>query len=204
MQASGNAIAYRFNDGLYLNLTERCPTDCAFCLKKPSGRRFRGVGLGLSAEPEVETLWSEVQRSAGQVSELVFCGFGEPTYRMPEVFDLCGRMRRDFPSIRRRLNTIGLGSMIWGRDLPAMLRPALDAVSVSLNTALPAQWRRMHRPNSAFEQDGFWEVLEFIRGCSKAGLETTVTAVELPGVELEAVSKLARRLGAGFRARPRL
>jgi hypothetical protein len=37
-----------------------------------------------------------------------------------------------------------------------------------------------------------------------AGLDTRVTAVRLPGVDLEAVAALAGRLGAGFAARPRL
>jgi len=43
-----------------------------------------------------------------------------------------------------------------------------------------------------------------VRGCAAAGLDTTVTAVKLPGVDLAAVRRLAASLGAGFRMRPAL
>jgi TatD DNase family protein len=94
--------------------------------------------------------------------------------------------------------------LIWGRDITPQLKRCVDAVSISLNTADPIQWRRLHVPQAAYAETGFDAALKFIEDCSRAGLDTTVTAVRLPGVNIAAVERLARTLGARFRLRPRL
>ena len=99
---------------------------------------------------------------------------------------------------------VALGNLIWGRDIVADLKGSLDAVAVSLNTTDPQDWIRLHAPSKKFENKGFASVLMFIKGCVKAGLKTTVTAVELPGTDMPAVRRLAAGLGASFRARPAL
>lgn len=197
-------IAYTFQDGLYLNLTDRCPTDCTFCMKGPAARGFRGADLTLSSEPTLDQAWSAVLASAAQAPfrELVFCGYGESTYRLADMLELSRRARTAFPDARLRLNTVGLGSRIHGRDIVPELKGALDAVCVSLNTADPGQWLKLLRPRPEFQEGGFESVLGFVRACAASGLDTTVTAVELPTVDLAAVAALARTLGASFRPRP--
>jgi TatD DNase family protein len=111
---------------------------------------------------------------------------------------------RRHPGLRRRLNTVGLGNLIWERDITPQLKLCVDAVSISLNTADPAEWRRLHAPREAYAEQGFAAAQRFVQDCVRAGLETTVTAVRLPGVDLAAVERLARSLGAGFRLRPPL
>ena len=103
-----------------------------------------------------------------------------------------------------RLNTVGLGNLINGRDVVPELAQVIDAVSVSVNTADPAEWIKLHRPRPAYRAGGFAAVLSFVSGCVAAHLRTRVTAVERPGADLDAVAALARRLGAGFLARPAL
>lgn len=200
-------IVYPYRGGLYLNLTNRCPTACRFCVKRAWRWRYRGSDLRLGdLEPTASEAWDAVLRSAreGEFKEVVYCGYGECAYRLPAMTVLGRKLRRHFPRLRLRLNTIGLGSLIWGRDIIPELRRCLDAVSVSLNTADPEQWLRLHAPLKPYRERGFSSVIEFIRGCARAGLETTVTAIDQPGVDLEAVRKLARELGAGFRPRPLL
>jgi len=77
----------------------------------------------------------------------------------------------------------------------------VDAVSVSLNTADPEQWLWLHRSMPAYRAGGFAGVLHFIRRCADLLPETAVTAVSLPGVNLEACRKLADSLGVRFRIR---
>jgi TatD family-associated radical SAM protein len=200
------SVAYRFGEGVYLNLTNRCPTRCVFCAKKALGYRFHGSDLALSrGEPAVETVWSELLResSRGPFSEIVFCGFGEPTYRLAVLMEICRRARRVFPNAARRLNTIGLGSVIQGRDITGDLASVLDAVRVSLNTADEIQWRLLHGPLPEFE-GSYPAVLAFIAACVKRKLKTTVTAIELREAELGKVEALAASLGAGFLPRPRI
>ncbi len=199
-------IAYPFGRSLYLNLTQRCPTGCAFCFKTSSHRRFHGHDLSLDAEPTTEQAWQAVLGRPAQerYQEVVFCGYGESTYRLEAMLELGARLRLRFPASPRRLNTVGLGSVIWGRDIAPELAAGLDLVCVSLNTADPEQWRRLHRPVAELGPAGHADVVSFIESCVRSGLRTTVTAVELPGVDLPAVRSLAARLGAAFRPRPLL
>lgn len=195
---------YAFGENLYLNLTMLCPTECTFCVKGPGGRNFRGVNLTLERPPEIEEIWKALLEKTALRSyeEFVFCGYGESTYRLDAMGELGRRIKRRFLRSRRRLNTVGLGSAIWGRDIVPELAKAIDAVSVSLNTANPAQWLKLHRPKPEFRQNGFSSVIDFARRCVAAGLDTTITAVELPGVDLKAVGLLSAELGAAFRPRP--
>lgn len=202
-----NPAVYPYGENLYLNLTSLCPTECVFCIKYPTGRRFHGSDLSLEREPEVDELWSGIlERTARRLyGEFVFCGYGESTYRLDAVLELSFRLKRCYPRSTRRLNTIGLGSAVWDRDIvPELAAGGLTSVSVSLNTADPDQWLRLHRPRPEMREKGFESVLDFVRSCVLSDLTTTVTAVELPGVDLPAVRRLAASLGADFRARPLL
>lgn len=204
---TAGVAAYRFRHALYVNLTNECPTACAFCIKRTWKWEFHGVDLKLRGnEPTVDTAWRQIEnmRKDRAFKELVFCGYGESTLRLPAMAGLGLRMRRDLPDVRTRLNTVGLGNLVWGHDIAPELRRFLDEVHVSLNTADAAQWLELHQPKPEYRQDGFKSVQDFIRACVKAGLCTVVTAVEQPGVDLEAVEALAGKLGAGFRLRPAL
>jgi TatD family-associated radical SAM protein len=198
---------YSEGENLYLNLTSLCPTECVFCVKEPAGRRFHGNDLTLDREPELEEVWSAVlDRTAKRpFDEFVFCGYGESTYRIDVVLELTRRLKRCYPRSKRRLNTVGLGNTIWERNIaPELAATGLTSVSVSLNTADPEQWLKLHRPRLEMREKSFESVLAFIRACLSANIETTVTAVELPGVDLGAVQRLAAALGAAYRARPML
>lgn len=200
-------IAYPFKKGIYLNITNRCPTACSFCIKRILKWRFERWNFRLNAgEPPVAKIVAEfatvARRKSSTLSEVVFCGYGESTYRLPEMLEICRAVRAFYPGARLRLNTVGLGNLIWGRDITPELKGALDAVAISLNTADPEKWLEIHSPLRRFRSRGFASVLGFIRGCVDAGLDTTVTAVKLPGADLPAVRRLALSLGAKFRPRP--
>jgi len=200
---SGDVSFYEHGEGLYVNLTNRCPVACRFCAKQAWGWSFEGRDLLLKTEAPFEELRAGLRkRLLGSRSprELIFCG----TYRLEEMGQLsreAAALREDLPI---RLNTIGLGDLIWGRDIVPELALFLDAVSVSLNTADPAQWLEMHRPAPAFRKSGFEVSRRFVARCVAAGLRTRVTAVELPGVDLESLRSYARSIGAEFLARPPL
>jgi TatD family-associated radical SAM protein len=198
---------YDHDGALYVNLTNRCPVACRFCAKQDWDWSFKGRDLLLKTEAPLEELRSGLRghlTAALRWSELVFCGFGESTYRLEEMSRLSRDTKELRPELPIRLNTIGLGNLIWGRDIVPELASFLDSVSVSLNTADPEQWVELHRPSPAFRTRGFADSRLFAEHCVAAGLRTRVTAVELPGVDLEAVGAYARRIGAEFFARPQL
>jgi len=200
-------IAYPFKTGIYLNVTNRCPTACRFCIKRVLKWRFERWNFRLSGgEPTVAQILAACAEVAGRrpFSEIVFCGYGESTYRLPDLPELCGALRRRYPGASLRLNTVGLGSLIWRRDITPELARLIDEAAVSLNTADPEQWKSLLAPLKPFREKGFAAAQDFVRGCVAAGLKTTVSAVRLPGVDMPAVRRLAATLGASFRARPAL
>ena len=198
---------YEHDGGLYMNLTNRCPVACHFCAKQAWDWSFRGNNLLLKSEVPLAELRASLRghlRASPLWREVVFCGYGESTYRLAEMRRL-GRDVIDFrPKVNVRLNTIGLGDLIWGRDIVPELALFLDSVSVSLNTVDPEQWLDLHRPAPAFRAQGFAAARLFAERCVAAGLRTRVTAVQLPGVDIQAVHAYARRIGAEFLARPQL
>lgn len=199
---------YEHQDSLYLNITNRCPVACSFCIKKDWGYSFHGQDLKLGAvEPPIGELLAgldERLKTPGVYREVVFCGFGEPTMRMDAMNSVGLHIRLHHPEQKMRLNTVGLGSLVNGRDIVPELAMFLDAVSVSLNTADPVQWEALHRPQDAYKGRGFAAALMFAQRCVEAGLKTRVTAVAQPGVDLAAVRDLARSIGAEFHERPTL
>lgn len=199
---------YEHEDSLYLNITNRCPVACSFCVKSEWGYSFHGQDLKLGAqEPSAADLCARLDarlKDRPPYREIVFCGFGEPTMRADVLNEVGRHLRRNWPDLRLRLNTVGLGNMINGRDIVPDLAVWLDAVSISLNTADPVQWEALHRPQAAYKGRGFAAVLLFAQRCVECGIETRVTAVDQPGVDLKAVGDAARAVGAAFHARPAL
>lgn len=207
MPSDAPTIAYPFKKGLYLNITNRCPTACRFCIKRMLKWRFERWNFRLSGgEPSVAEILAAAEAAMDKkdFTEAVFCGYGECTYRLSDMLEVCRRLRVLRQGLRLRLNTVGLGSLICGRDIVGELKGGLDAVAVSLNTADPKEWLRIHAPREPFRSRGFESALEFVRGCVRAGLATSATAVRLPGADMDAVRALAASLGASFRPRPAL
>lgn len=209
MTTSKPTIVYRYHDGLYVNLTNRCSTACAFCVKHSWKMDYRGSDLDLrGAEPSPEEVirlaaaaWAEAP-----FKELVFCGFGEPTMRLDALL-ACARLLREGRAapvpkdLRVRLNTNGLANAVWGRDVVPELLGLVDSVHVSLNTSDPAQWAELMRPGEKWAANGFEKVMEFIRGAAKTLPETFATAVDSGAVDLARFKALADELGAKPRIR---
>jgi TatD DNase family protein len=194
---------YPYQNNLYINLTSRCPTACRFCVKFTWEYQYRGRNLKLPADPSVDEILAAAGTDLSGYGEMVFCGYGESTYRLKEMEELA-RAFRARGARRIRLNTVGYGNLIHGRSIGADLARFLDVVSVSLNTADPEQHEALHRPLPEFKGKGFAGVVDFIRDCVGKAPEVVVTAVESPEVDTTAVRCLAESLGASFRLRPLL
>ncbi|MHC4711961.1 MAG: YchF/TatD family DNA exonuclease [Planctomycetota bacterium] len=190
------AIAYPMRGNLYLNITNRCPNSCPWCVRFLSPF-LNGHNLALEREPSFD----EIIEAVGDVSpyrEIVFCGYGEPTMRLDIVEKVGAHLRKS--GARVRLDTNGQGSLTAGRDIVPGLSRAVDAVSVSLNTASPEQYAELCRPSAGAPAHA--AVIDFIKAARAAISDVTVTAVAVPGVDIEAVRALAAQLGVAFRLRP--
>lgn len=192
-----DTYAYMFGENLYINLTNRCCNDCTFCLRNDGD----GVGednLWLSKEPKAHEVIAAVARFApSSYRDVVFCGYGEPTYAldvMREVADYVHGIGK-----KTRLNTNGLGNVIQGKDIVPQLKGKIDTVSVSLNECSAEKYDAVCRPNF----DGAYDALKiFVRDCVAAGIDTVVSVVDVIGAEdIEICRKTAAELGAKFRVR---
>jgi TatD family-associated radical SAM protein len=212
MEIAKPSVVYRHKAGLYVNLTNRCPTACVFCIKSKWKMAYRGSNLDLGgAEPDAETITSLIKAewTLAPFEELVFCGYGEPTMRLDALLAVAGAVKSGAlapvpAGLRVRLNTNGLGGLVNGMDIVPRLKGLVDAVHVSLNTAEPSQWLAMMRPRPEYAQEAFNSALEFVRGASRVIPETVVTAIKNNGIDLEKFSALAGELGAKPCIRARL
>jgi TatD family-associated radical SAM protein len=131
--------------------------------------------------------------------EVVFCGFGEPLVRLDCVLEVAGWLGRFWGGVVR-VNSNGHGYLLnKGRDVARELKEAgVHRVSVSLNAHDEDTYNEVCRPQF---QNAFEGVLEFVEKAKKASLETEVTAVRIPEVDVGRVKKMAERMGVRFRVR---
>ncbi len=197
------AISYVYKNALYINSTSRCPSACKFCIKFSWDYRYRGSNLKLPADPSIEEILASVPSDLTPFEEVVYCGYGESTYRLADLPALSHAFRKR-GAHRIRMNSIGLGNLIHGRDIAPELSPVVDAISISMNTMDPQRYLEMVRPLPEFRSRAFESAQEFCASCVKHIPDTTLTSIDAPEFDAPAVERFARKIGAQFRLRPYL
>lgn len=194
--ASGKVLSYPIGDRLYLNITDRCTLQCAFCPKYNGSHRVHDYDLTLDRRPETAEILAAIDNPAAY-REVVFCGFGEPTLRLKVLLQVAGEVRRR--GGRVRVNTDGLANRVHKRNVLPELAQCVDALSVSLNAQDASLYQRHCRPRLP---DSYAAVIDFLRLAPRYIGDVTATAIEgLEGVDIAACEELAKHLGVAFRAR---
>ena len=197
-------ITYQVKDSVYVNLTNRCPCSCTFCLRRNGSGVFGSDSLWLEREPTLEeTLESLAQWDYNRFREVVFCGYGEPTERLDVLLEAAGHLKRSDASLRVRVNTNGLSDLINGKPTAALFAGKVDCLSISLNTNDPAEYLALCRPR--FGADAYPSMLNFTKEAASAVPEVVMTVVGEPVTSLEKQARcreIAERLGARLRVRP--
>ncbi len=189
-------VAYKIRNSLYLNLTNRCTNACTFCAKRRD-YHVKGHLLRLPGEPTVAEVLALVGDPA-PYDEIVFCGFGEPLLRLEEVKEIARKMKERGAKVR--VNTDGLANLVHGRDVLPELSGLVDALSVSLNAPDAETYARIC-PNR-YGASSFAALLDFLREAPRHVPSVAATAVALPGLDTEAVRRLAESIpGVSFRPR---
>lgn len=200
-------IIYRFKHNLYVNLTNRCPNLCRFCIKSKWDMKFNEHNLNLqgnepTANQVLDAITDDVAKN-GFFKELVFCGYGESTLKLAEMVEICKSLKQQMAdgkihNFKIRLNTIGLGSLVANKDITQDLKGLIDEVNISLNTADPQQWIELVGPEKRYQEHGFEAVLDFIKQSTQTFDTTIVSGVDLPEVDKDKLKKLVESLGAKF------
>ncbi len=191
-----DTITYVINNKLYINLTNKCNLHCAFCQRERE-RNFmvKGYWVWTSRDPSVEEVIKELG-DPKRYEEVVFCGYGEPTLRFSTLKEIAKYVKEK--GGRVRVDTNGLMFTFLPKEKLKELKGLVDVWSVSLNAPDRETYNRVCRP---VQPDAFERVVEFIREAVKEGFEVVATAVDYPGVDMEKTERLAKSLGAKWRAR---
>ncbi len=189
-------VSYRIRNSVYLNITNRCTNACVFCAKR-TDYHVKGHYLRLPAEPSVAEILAAAGDPAG-ADEIVFCGFGEPFLRLEAVKAAARALKAR--GARIRVNTDDLANLVHERDILPEIEGLVDALSVSLNAPDAETYARIC-PNR-YGAAAFPALLDFLAKAPRYVPSVTATAVALPGLDHEAVRRLAESIpGVAFRLR---
>ena len=169
--------------GLYVNLTNRCNCDCVFCLRQKK-EMAADSSLWLEREPTLEQVVAALESVPWEfVSEVVFCGFGEPTLRLEELLGALKYIKKSHADIPTRLNTNGLGELAHGREIASDFAGLLDVASISLNASTAERYISLTR--AEYGIDAFEAMLTFAEHCRAYVPNVVMTIVDKVNSEEE-------------------
>lgn len=200
-------IIYPEYNGLYINLTNRCPCACTFCIRqKSNGAEFDNVdSLWLEREPSAREVIDAVKAESKlerfkDYREFVFCGYGEPTEALDVLLEVADFLKANYP-LPVRINTNGLADLINKKHVAPLLAGRIDALSISLNSSNPEIYEKTVRP--IFKEKAFPAMLAFAEEAKnyvpKVILSTVATTITKE--DEEECTRLCERLGVTHRIR---
>lgn len=195
-------ITYPVKNGIYVNMTNRCPCACTFCLRHNGAGVYGSEPLWLDREPTVEEVCKSIDTwNLLEHSEIVFCGYGEPTERLDDLLEVA-RYIKSKSNIKIRINTNGLADLIWKEKTAKKLKGLIDAVSISLNTANKEEYLKTVRPKFGIES--YDAMLAFAKDCTEYVPEVMMTVVDVvtSKEEQEECRRICDEIGATLRVRP--
>lgn len=192
-------ITYTHRDGLYVNMTNRCSNRCGFCVRS-HGDTIYG-NLWLDREPTLEEIWESISsHDLSNFSEIVFCGYGEPTERLSDMLELCRRIRKT-SNVKIRLNTNGQSDLINKRDTAPEFNGLFDVVSISLNSSDPNEYDKTCR--SIFGKDAHSALIKFAENVKPFVGKVVMSVVDTTISEDDKAecAKICEKIGVKFRVR---
>lgn len=195
-------ITYPVSKGIYVNITNRCPCDCIFCIRNHQDHVYKSDTLWLDREPTVQEICDSIDTwNLQEYEEVVFCGFGEPTERIYDLLEVAKYIKLK-SDIKIRINTNGLADLIWSESTASKLKGLIDSVSVSLNATNKEDYCDVVRPK--FGVESFDAMLKFTKDCTEYVPEVMMTVVDVVTTkeEQEICRKICESVGATFRVRP--
>jgi radical SAM enzyme (TIGR04100 family) len=192
-------ILYKVKNNLYVNLTNRCPCACTFCIRNEAAGVYGSDNLWLEREPTILETEAEFEKFApDSYDEVVFCGYGEPMERAEDVGTI-GRYVKEKFGKTVRLNTNGLGNLICGEPCEHLLEGAVDIVSISLNAPEKQSYNEITRPKW---DNAFDELLVFAQNVKQYVKTVMFTIVDVLSPEdTEKCKALALQCGVELRIR---
>lgn len=197
------AIVYSYGNSLYINLTNKCPNRCEFCIRNFTDNLGNADNLRLQKEPTVEEVISRLKEELCEkktnLDEIIFCGYGEPTERLQEIIEISKEIKK-FTEKPIRINTNGMSDLIHKKETAPLLEGVIDAVSVSLNAPNAEKYLNLCHP--AFGIESFDAILKWTKEIKKYIPDVRMSVVDVISKEdIQECRKIAEELGVKFRVR---
>ncbi len=195
-------ILYTVKNGLYINLTNRCPCACTFCLRQADDGVYGSEPLWLIREPDISEVIAELNKvDLNRFEEVVFCGYGEPTERLHDLLKIAEYIK-SVSNIPIRVNTNGLSDFINGYSTASMFVGKIDTLSISLNAVDEEKYLSVTR--SKFGIKSFDALKFFARSAVESGIDVVMTVVDVVTTPEEQAQarRICSELGARLRVRP--
>ena len=195
-------ITYPVHSGIYVNMTNRCPCACTFCLRHQGAGVYGSEPLWLDREPTVKEVCDNIDTwDLTKYNEIVFCGYGEPTERLYDLLEVAQYIKSK-SDIKIRINTNGLADLIWKESTAPKLKGLIDSVSISLNATNKDDYLKTVRPK--FGIDSYDAMLKFTKECVQYVPSVVMTVVDKVTTkeEQETCRKICESVGAVLRVRP--
>ncbi len=191
-------IIYTLEGGTYFNITNKCPCNCEFCIRSKGEAVGSAKRLWFDKEPDFDEIKKAVDSyDFSNVSEAVFCGYGEPTNALDNLIKTARYVKSIKPDIKLRLNTNGLSDLINNRPTAKEICKNIDIISVSLNETNSEKYDAI--THNRFPGKAFNAMLEFTKACVEEGNEVRMTVVDvIPESEIEKSKEICEGLGAKF------
>ena len=188
---------------IYVNMTNKCPCSCVFCLRQTKKQQENNTLWLKDGEPSIEEVLALFSKyDLNIINELVFCGFGEPLERLDDVCAVIDALKKTYPDLKVRLNTIGLANLIYGRDVTPELEGRFDTVSISLNAPDENEFFELTR--SRYGIQSYAAIKDFAVLAKRYVPNVVMTVVEkvMPEDKIEKCRQICKDLGVTLRVRP--
>ncbi|MBQ7125584.1 radical SAM protein [bacterium] len=185
---------------VYVNLTNKCTNDCVFCLRQQKDD-VCGAEMWHKDDYNLSDIIKQFQALGYLPQEVVFCGYGEPFLKKDMLKAFSEYLRKNYPSIKIRVNTNGHANAIYEYNVVEEFKDLLDEVSISLNSDNELQYNKICQPKI---DNAYNEVKKFIKACNDANINTVVSVVSGfndEEINVKNCEKLAEELGVQFKNR---
>lgn len=200
MKSQYENILYVYSGKVYLNITNKCPCACTFCIRSKKDAIGNATSLWLNHNPSFEEVKQAIDDfDFSGIDEITFCGYGEPTNAFDVLIQTAQYIRNEL-KIKIRVNTNGLGNLVNGRDITKELCDNVDFVSISLNCSNKEDYLKTVRP--VFGIESYDAMLDFAKKCKSHTDNVMLSVVDVIGnEEIEKCQKIADDLGITLRVR---
>jgi radical SAM enzyme (TIGR04100 family) len=194
-------IVYTLEGGVYLNITNKCPCNCAFCIRSKGDAVGDAKKLWFDNEPSIDEIKQAIlDYDFSKVDNAVFCGYGEPTNAYDKLIETAKFIKEINPNIHLRLNTNGLSDLINGKPTAKEIADVFDSISVSLNEPNAEKYDKITR--NIYQGRAFDAMLDFTKQCVKYCSDVRMTVVDVISPEdIELSRKVCESTGAKFKVR---